>query len=302
MSDAWAEREKYVQQFIANLEARLDNVEVAYTTYDDIVCTVRDGEVTMHDTRHDLDLKDVHVVHFKNWMFDSEQAAMIAAYLDHFKIPFFNTEVNAGLAWGKISQMCRLALAGVVVPDTYFAKQAKLREWFESDKLPEGFAYPLILKADNGSKGNDNFLVKTGREALAVILAADDGKEFVLQNFLPNDGDYRFLFIGLDNKPMVFHRKGTPDTHLNNTSQGGTGTMVELSSLPGEYVAMARKAAEAVGREISGVDIIVDKQTSKPYVLEVNSTPVIATGYAIEAKNAKFAEFLQQQLEAMEEE
>ena len=42
-----------------------------------------------------------------------------------------------------------------------------------------------------------------------------------------------------------------------------------------------------------GVDILVDKQTGKPYVLEVNHTPAIFSGLFQREKIAKYAAFVQ---------
>jgi glutathione synthase/RimK-type ligase-like ATP-grasp enzyme len=296
VSTRWEKREAYVREFYAELEAKLEDVTVRYTTYDDITYLVQDGQVHIYDTRHQLDLKKVDIVHFKNWMFDSEPAATIARYLRQYGVKFFNSEVDAGLAWGKLSQMCYLALEGLPVPDTYFAKKAHLVKGFESQTLPEGFTLPLIIKADDGAKGNDNHLVATWEEALEVLQTAEPDKEFVVQTFLPNDGDYRFLFIGLDQEPLVFHRQAVGDSHLNNTSKGGQGTFIDPKSLPVGYFELARRAAQIVGREISGADLLVDKITQKVYVLEVNSTPALATGYGVERKNDRFAAFLQRQL------
>ena len=302
ISTKWEKREVYVREFYAQLEAKLDNVQVSYTTYDDIDCLVRDGTVRMYDHRHGIDLKDANIVHFKNWMFDSEHAATLAAYLEHHQVTFFNSEVNAGLAWGKLAQMCRLAMSGLPVPPTYFAKKSRLIKAFERSELPEGFDFPLIVKADDGAKGNDNYLVKTTREAVAVLSASEPDKEFVVQTFLPNDGDYRFLFMGIDEPPLVFHRLAVAGSHLNNTSRGGQGTFIDAASLPPAYIDLARQAAMVLRREISGVDLIVDKHTKDVYVLEVNSTPALATGYGIDEKNDRFAIFLADQLAALEEE
>ncbi|MEO7364538.1 MAG: hypothetical protein ABIV43_03470 [Candidatus Saccharimonadales bacterium] len=297
----WADREAAVKAFYGDLEDKLGDVAVLYTTYDEIECTVRNGAVTMFDNKHQLDLKTVDLVHFKNWMFDSEQAATIACYLEHHTVSFFNSEVNIQLAWGKVSQMVRLAFAKIEVPDTYFAKNRQMHRQFSTGLLPAGFSFPAILKADDGAKGNDNHLVRDVAAALAVLDERQD-KHYVLQNFLPNDGDYRFLFMGLDEAPLVFLRLAAGDSHLNNTSQGGSGELVDISTLPKSYLGIARSAASALGREIGGVDILVDSRTQKPYVLEVNSTPALATGYNIGRKNELFANFLREQLESKEEE
>lgn len=298
----WKQREEYVRDFYESVEARLEDTQVFYTTYDDIVCMVQKGVVTIKDTKHGIDLKDVQLVHFKNWMFDYEHAALIAYYLRKNTVSFFNEEVDAGLAWGKISQICRLALDGIPVSDTLFLKHQHLQKMLDADELPEGFGFPLIMKADDGSKGSDNYLVKSAKEAADILKQSEPTKQFVIQTYHPNDGDYRYLFIGTDEDPIVFHRQGQGDSHLNNTSKGGRGTAIDPKSVPSEHLNIARSAARSLKREISGVDILVDKETGKPYVLEVNSTPALATGYDVTKKSIYFANFIKRNLELTEEE
>lgn len=302
VTNSWLDREKYLNKFIDQLAAQVEEARVLYTTYDDISCLVKSGTVTMIDQKNQIDLKDVALVHFKNWMLDAEQAATIVFYLKCHSVAFYNSEVDSGLAGGKIAQMCRLAMIGVPVPDTFFAKRESLSQIFASGNLPNGFQLPLILKADNGSKGEDNYLIKSFRKGQEILASTDPDKDFVLQNYIPNEGDYRFLFMGLDEPPMVFLRRGVSGSHLNNTSQGGQGSLVPAKEIPKEYVQLARRSAEALSREICGVDILVDSVTQKAYILEVNSTPAIATGYALERKVAKFASFLTEVLEQREEE
>ena len=57
-----------------------------------------------------------------------------------------------------------------------------------------------------------------------------------------------------------------------NFSLGATTQKVKL---PEDIIDIAKKAALAVGCVWCGVDIIIDKKTGKPYVLEVNSSPGI---------------------------
>lgn len=298
----WAERERYVEEFYHNVEESLENTSVTYTTYNDITISVINNVVSMRDARHNLALEDLDLVHFKNWLFDNEHASLIAFYLKQKGVDFYNQEVDAGLAWGKISQMCRLAVGGVTVPDTFFVKKALLIQLLTESRLPSNFIFPLIMKADDGAKGDDNHLINTPEEAVGILRSAPSGKEYVIQNFLPNDGDYRFLFAGIDLPPLVFMRKAQEGTHLNNTSQGGSGSFVDVASLPKEYLVYARQAAQILKREISGVDILVDKSTRKPYVLEVNSTPAFATGYGVPQKQALFVNFIESHTALQEEE
>jgi len=299
---AWQERERYVKEFCEGLEGLLDDTAVQYTTYDDLIFSVTDGEARIFDTQNNRDLKDVSMVHFKNWMYETEEAPVAASYLKKHGVLFANTEVDMPVAAGKLSQMFRLGENGVAVPDTYYARRPALLEQAKANKLPAGLAFPYILKATDGSRGDDNHLIRDFAQAVEVLESADPQKQFIMQNFIANDGDYRFLFIGLEDKPLVFLRTAVAGSHLNNTSKGGNGTFVELDTLPQEYLRQARKAAEILRREIGGVDIIVDKSTGKPYVLEVNGTPALATGYGVDVKIKRFAAYLKYVLEQQEEE
>ena len=293
---AWEAREQYVRNFCTDLEAQLPGVQVRYTTYEDISYLIQGSDVRVYDERNQIDLKDINILHFKNWASDSVHAAAIANYLKHHGVCFFNEEVNTGLAAGKLAQMCSLALHDLPVPDTYFLKKTRLKELLSNKQLPSGFEFPLIMKADEAAKGEDNYLVKNFEEAVLILSAADTEKEFVIQSFLPNDGDYRVLFIGTGERPLVFHRQGVAGNHLNNTSQGGQGTFVDPAALPKQYIKIAREAAQIMKREICGVDLLVNKHSNEVYILEVNSTPALATGFGVAEKTAKFATFLEQQL------
>lgn len=299
---AWKEREAYVKEFCEELEQVLSKVRVRYTTYDDLQFSVIGGKAAIYDARNKQDLKNVHLVHFKNWQYETEEAPVAASYLKKHGVMFVNGEVDMPVAAGKLSQMFRLGENGVPVPDTFYARRRALLSMMQSRQLPEGIKLPFIMKATDASKGDDNHLINEFDQAVKVLQSADPQKQFVVQKFIANDGDYRFLFVGWDDAPLVFLRKGVEGSHLNNTSKGGSGTFVKPDSLPQEYLWNARKAAEVLKREIGGVDVIVDKQTGELYVLEVNGTPALATGYGTEVKLKRFAVYLQQALEQQEEE
>jgi cyanophycin synthetase len=59
-----------------------------------------------------------------------------------------------------------------------------------------------------------------------------------------------------------------------NISTGGVGKDA-TESMPQEIKDIAVKAAKAIGMVITGVDIICEKSSKKPYVLELNDTPGI---------------------------
>src|SRR5581483_7913024 len=249
---AWQEREAYIRSFCEGVEDALKDVRVLYTTYDDLEFTVRGGESSIQDVRNKVDLRDYTFVHFKNWQYETEEATVAAGYLKAHHVPFYNTEVDMPVASGKLAQMFRLSEAGVPVPDSFYAHRSILLDLFAESRLPFGFTFPVIMKANDGSRGDDNHLVHSFEEARAALVQIPAHKEVILQNFIANNGDYRILFIGLESDPIIFLRTAVAGSHLNNTSKGGTGLFVDVASLPTDYMRYARKAAEVLRREIGG--------------------------------------------------
>ncbi len=295
---SWKDREQYVKAFAEAVEKRLSNFSISYATYSDMHYAIRKNVPVILDAKNDRKLEEYDFVHFKNWQYELEDASIIANYLDHHGVSFANTEVNNHLHFNKLSQMFSMAFAGIPVPDTVYGYPATndVKQF-----LYRYIEYPMIVKANDGSRGDSNYLVHNEAE-LDNVLLSDPDKHFIYQNFIPNEGDYRILFVGLDREPMVFLRKGDGSSHLNNTSKGGAGTHLKFADLSDDIRQHAQLAAKTLNREISGVDVIVNSENGKHYVLEVNSTPALATGFDVDKKVVEFSQYLEQLLEEKEEE
>ena len=91
--------------------------------------------------------------------------------------------------------------------------------------------------------------------------------------------------MGGEVKIAIMRKRKNDDTHLNNTSAGAEGTLLQLDSVSSDMKELAVRAADAVGRiEFAGVDIIVDTTNGDMYVLEVNKSPQIETGSNVDVK------------------
>jgi glutathione synthase/RimK-type ligase-like ATP-grasp enzyme len=141
--------------------------------------------------------------------------------------------------------------------------------------------------------GTNNWLVHDFKE-FAEVVALPREQMVVVQNYVPNDCDYRVLVFGGSVRAVIRRsRQDDATTHVNNTSAGGRGDMVPLSEFPEELKEIALRAAAATNRkDIAGVDIIVDSETGKPYVLEVNKTPQIETGSNVDKKTDIFIDYI----------
>ena len=146
------------------------------------------------------------------------------------------------------------------------------------------YGTPAILKSVHGTKGNDNFLVSSASD-LTRVLSDRRSSDFILQNFIRNDGDWRIIVVNFEPKLAIFRSAHGKD-HRNNTSVGGDAKLVPLEQADPKILELAVAAAKALDIKIAGADILQDRITKAYSVLEVNRTPQLATGAFPEAKLA----------------
>lgn len=292
---AWQERAAYLQAFCDNVTKQLQEkkleAKVSYTTTGDMIYTVIDGQVVIHDMRSGIDLKDAAFVHLKNWIYNLEETTVLAQYLAHHDVPHANQQVGEAMCLGKLSQMFKLALSGLPVPDSLYCTNPENAKSYLNGDGSTKFKLPFIVKDSDGSRGDHNFLVED-LERLDEIYAEYPDKHFIIQNYIPNVGDYRVLFVGEKREPLVFLRRAVEGSHLNNTSKGGEAVFVDVSELDPSWLADAKKAAEATNQQITGVDLLINEQTKEHYLLEINSTPALATGFGVPEKTTAFVDML----------
>lgn len=178
---------------------------------------------------------------------------------------------------GKLYEMFRFNEVGLPVPDTFYGSREFLCNSLEK------IGGVGVLKATHSAKGKDNFLVHSSEE-IAEILDQNPTTDFILQNFIPNDGDYRVVTIDFEPK-MVIYRSSNGSDHRNNTSLGGSAKIIPLNEVDPEILNMAAKAARATNIRLAGVDIIQNRETGNYALLEINRTPQLLSGSFIEEKS-----------------
>lgn len=193
-------------------------------------------------------------------------------------------DYEGGRSGSKIAQAIQFYSHQLPIPYTLYINRGSIQKL---DDLP--LEFPMIMKAVLGTRGENNFLVQS-RDDIRGHFRDNPDLNFVLQNAIPNDGDYRLLIIGDDAE--LIHRKAVGDSHLNNTSQGGTATLRDVSPIPSELLERIHGYLKAYGLITAGVDILQDSSTGEWYLLEVNSQPQLTTGAYLPEKVALFAKYL----------
>ncbi len=167
------------------------------------------------------------------------------------------------LATSKITQAAIFSFFKIPFPKTIICS----KESFESNKstIMSEIPLPFVLKK-KGANGKEVWKIDTEQE-LKNKLKEISGELFIVQKILKSNFDIRVLVF--ENK-IIGSMKRESDTFLHNISQGATGSKIDITK---EEKNIALRAAKACETSLSGIDILRDEITGKPYVLEVNVKP-----------------------------
>lgn len=222
-------------------------------------------------------------VYLELWLKSPQQALAAAEYMVRHGVPFSGHEAVNTLCSTKIGELVRMSDKNIPLPRTFMSSHAEILKVFNGTHPP--IPYPVIAKAADTYGGQMNYFVHTYEELEAAI-SQNKNQFFLIQEYIPNDCDYRVLVMGGQIKLIMKRtRVDTAASHLNNTSAGASGELIAVDNLPGEVRECALAAAAATLRsDFAGVDIIINKHTGKHYVLEVNEAPAIQMGEHPEQK------------------
>lgn len=242
----------------------------------DVIIEIIDGKLSVVEHMTGRKLDDFDFVRFELWLKSPQQALAAATYLHRHNISFSGHEALNTLCTTKIGELVRMSDSGVPLPRTYMSSHHVILEKFK--KNPP-LAYPFIAKAADTFGGKMNYLIHSYAE-LKQALQDNKDQFFVLQEFIPNEFDYRVLVMGGEIR-FVLKRSRASDSgsHLNNTSAGAEGEFVPIDTLTNAQKTDALKAAELTLRsDFAGVDLLINSETGEHFVLEVNEAPAIQTG------------------------
>ena len=278
-------REK-AELFASNIAECLGpNFSVEFSGISDLFFELSQNKITIYDVNKKFDLRDFDLVVMRHISGMAAEAHAIAAYCDFFNIRYTDEYLNRLLPDNKMSTQFALWVGGIKNwPHSFYGELNEMKRRFIE------FGDQAILKDNEGSKGRLNFLVRSPEE-IQKIHDYNPGINFILQEFIPNEGDLRILVFG-DEPTMAISRKSNAKSHLNNTSQGGSAKILPLDSVSKDILEISKKAAEIIKLQVAGVDVMVDSRSDEIYLLEVNNAPQVSSGSFVDVKTKKYADFL----------
>jgi ribosomal protein S6--L-glutamate ligase len=177
----------------------------------------------------------------------------------------------------KYLTMTRLLDAGIPVPQT-----AIVQSHTDLQSVTEEYGGNVVLKPIFGSNGQGLVRFQNTTTQLPPFFLKTG--VCVAQKYIANEGwDIRILVIG----PAAYAMKriAAAGEWRTNISQGGRA---EPFTPPAEWVLLARSAAQALGVDIAGVDLMLGNDGSI-WVLEVNAIPGWRALQTVTCKNISAA-------------
>jgi len=179
-------------------------------------------------------------------------------------VPTLNTSAAIAICDDKVAMSLAFARAGVPTLRTAMAFTVE-----SALAIGERFGYPLVVKPVSGSWGR--LLARANSpSALATILEqkrALGGHQhgvFYLQEYIAKPGrDIRAFIVGGEVLAASYRNA---EHWVTNVARGAVSTPCPLTD---DVVTLTRAAAEAVGAEIAGVDLVETADGLK--VIEINS-------------------------------
>ncbi len=191
----------------------------------------------------------------------------VVNHLDMMGVPVLNNSVPIARSRDKLRCLQLCSRFGLDIPRTVMA-----RDRTDVPKLVEEVGgLPAIVKLIRGTQGVGVMLAHTLTEVQGILDTFWDlGQEIVLQEFIRESKgrDVRALVVG-DRVVGAMRRQAKKKGEFrSNIHRGGEGIPIALTP---EYERAAVKAAQVVGLEVAGVDML--ESETGPKIMEVNSSP-----------------------------
>ena len=211
------------------------------------------------------DIASFDIILFREIRDNNEEAKMITTYLNENKKIIVDERIRDGKWGSKINTYLSLSKANIAFPKTMFFPTIKDKRY---SFISETLWTPFITKTINGQQGKWVYLT-TSEDEFETLKKEHTKDKFLFQEFIPNDWDIRVLILW-DKILWSIKRTAQAWEFRNNVALWWSAEKIEISKRIGE---LALNASKLLWLQIAGVDIIIHKETQKPYILEVNRSP-----------------------------
>lgn len=213
-----------------------------------------------------------------------DKDVLLAKFLKNSGIRIFNDPDVIETCDNKAKQYIQLAKYDIPMPKTIVAPKVyptfTIANSGYYEQVITNLGLPMIIKEGHGSFGMRVYLIETEEEFYAKVNELR-GVDYIFQQFIASSRgrDIRVNIVGGEIVAAMYRHSET-DFRANITNGG----VAEVTDLTEEQQALAIRAADAVGAEFAGVDLLFgDHET--PLVCEVNAAAHIRNIYNVTGIN-----------------
>lgn len=162
------------------------------------------------------------------------------------------------------------------------------------DEIASFVGVPMIAKDIDKQRTEGIFMLKTKEDYDKLINAFPESR-FVFEKFMDIEKEYRLLVMGDKVRTVLAKDKRVYDFKVS-APEGIPEEYSDPDSIPADLKAMAVKSAQTLGLQVAGVDLMVEKTSGKPFIIEVNRGPGITNEVEISPELPELAKYLQEKL------
>ena len=203
-----------------------------------------------------------------------DKDVLLARAMELSGLKLFNGARAIQLADDKAETALKLAEAGVPTVDTIPAPicfPGCRRNPATAEEAARILGWPLVIKENKGSFGAQVYLANNIREAERILTHIGE-HDCIFQRFIAESKgrDLRVTVVGGKVICAMERQAATKDEFRSNIGAGGTATARTITDYEAK---LAVDAANALGLDFAGVDILMGREENERYVCEVNSNP-----------------------------
>ena len=251
------------EKFLA--AAKKTGVDLVPVQYDEL--TLRQDNTKFEILFQDRPLSDFDLFYFRAVGGATEWAYLLLDYARKHKIPVVDEYLQAWGPYRRAKSFSGIIFQknGVNYPRTSFVSGEK-----ELLKEVRDYRFPFILKVSTGGRhGVGTFMIDKQSTLEKAIKGRLKRSSFLLQEYIPNDGDYRLMTVGYQVLGGFKRRQKEAGLLLNRS----VGPSEVLKKIPDQVKNEAEKAVKVLKVEIASIDMVIDERDQRPVIIEVNEAP-----------------------------
>ena len=248
-------------------------IELTLSSFDEISFNSGNGELLL---KGGIKLTNFDVIYFRLVGKALETAALVTEYAKKNRIQivdriYENSQVFP-ITQSKAQEMKALADAKIAIPETFFGSLTEI-----TGKSKKAFGFPFVIKSTSGSRGREVYSPQDSKalKSLMVQLLPLEkaGKKYFSQKFIKCTKRVRLLvidgkIIGSVSQLTKWRRR------VDSYAPIGDEMMkIEKFTPDADMQKLALSAVRATGIDIAGVDVLIEEDTDKYFVIEVNAAP-----------------------------